>query len=80
MTGPNIERVRLSLDVDDHSHGEDETFEAEEITAAGGIDRLIDDYIDFHLYRIIEIHGLDENEEIKNPHQYVDVPEYTTED
>lgn len=80
MEHEEINRVRLSLDVDDYSHGYDETFTAEEITEAGGMGRLIDDYIDYHVYEIIEIHNLNENEEIENPRQYVDVTEWYEED
>jgi hypothetical protein len=76
MEHENITHVRLSLDVDNYSHGYDETFTAEEISNAGGIERLIEDYIDYHVYEIMEIHNLDENEEIENPRQYVDVTEW----
>lgn len=57
-----IEIVRLSLDVDEVSHGEDETYTAEEIREAGGVDALVEAYVHHHLERIAGIHGIEPSE------------------
>ncbi len=76
MSEEIITKVRLSLDVDGHSYGYDESFEGEEL-AQTTIDQLIDDYIAANQEKILEIHNLPEDEEIENPRQYVDVTIWT---
>lgn len=69
----NILNTRLSLDVDLHSHGEDESYTPQEINEVGGIDEMIKIYAEFHSERIAEIHGIEEAEVFANPSEYVEV-------
>ncbi len=73
MDAKTIHNVRLSLDIDLHSHGEDENFTAEEINEAGGLEKMIEAYVESLGDRIAEIHDIEKSEIFANPSEYVEV-------